>query len=280
MITAVKKDSGIPPSGGPAVELDEKDLNRSLFRIYTKPEGTQGTGIFGYNRAMLYGIFLVEGFEPLETSRHRKLIDFLSRRNIENLLKITNVKYVTSIESETVGATTYASLLPRAFIVPNAKFLNDDAMVLEELVVSDPQSEVIISGTGKDILGQTLDISGWTAITKYASDCIELRTQSTKDGFLVLSDTYYPGWQAWVDGVASPIMRANYDFRALFLPQGEHTVVFRFRSQYLKLGLLSSLGGVFFVVLVSSYTFFPSVIREKISHLANLLGIRFISDRN
>jgi hypothetical protein len=169
--------------------------------------------------------------------------------------------------------------LPRAFIVPNAKFLNDDAMVLEELVVSDPQSEIIISGTGKDILGQTLDISGRTAITKYTSDCIELRTQSTKDGFLVLSDTYYPGWQAWVDGVASPIMRANYDFRALFLPQGEHTVVFRFRSQYLKLGLLSSLGGVFFVVLVSSYTFFPSVIREKNSHLANLLGIRFISDR-
>lgn len=58
-------------------------------------------------------------------------------------------------------------------------------------------------------------------------------------GWVVLSDTFYPGWHASVDGTPVEIYRANYLFRAVQVPAGEHTVVFSYFPLRLKLGLLS-----------------------------------------
>jgi uncharacterized membrane protein YfhO len=126
-------------------------------------------------------------------------------------------------------------------------------MVLDELAKFNPSSEVVISGQGQDIIGQNADSARNTIFNKYTSDLIEISTQSKQDGFLVLSDTYYPGWRAWVDGVESVVFRANYDFRAVSLPKGEHTVIFQFTSRYLNLGLLISSVGIFIVFLSLIY---------------------------
>jgi uncharacterized membrane protein YfhO len=45
---------------------------------------------------------------------------------------------------------------------------------------------------------------------------------------LVLSDTYYPGWQATSNGHSTPIYQANSLVRAIYLPEGEHSIVFSF----------------------------------------------------
>ncbi len=251
LITYIQQYSGVGTDSGPATELNKSEIDRRLFRIYTQPEGVYGTTAFGFNRAMLFGTFLVEGFEPLEISRHRRLIETLSSRNPDNLRKIMNVKYIISIDQGTINLKTYAAPLPRAFIVPNARFIDNDDRVLQELATFDPASEVIISGKGTDIASRILETSDWSSIVgRYAGNLVEIQTRSNKDGFLILSDTYYPGWHAWVDGVESPVMRANYDFRAVQLPAGEHTVVFKFSSRYLKLGLLISIAALCTVGLV------------------------------
>jgi hypothetical protein len=57
---------------------------------------------------------------------------------------------------------------------------------------------------------------------------IELEQAAPMRAFLVLSDTYYPGWRALVDGVEKKVVRANYAFRGIQLPQGAKHVVFYF----------------------------------------------------
>jgi uncharacterized membrane protein YfhO len=58
---------------------------------------------------------------------------------------------------------------------------------------------------------------------------------------LVLSDVWYPGWRAWLDGAPMPISRANYLYRAVFVSAGDHQVVFSYQPLSFWLGLAISL---------------------------------------
>jgi uncharacterized membrane protein YfhO len=56
-------------------------------------------------------------------------------------------------------------------------------------------------------------------------------------GFLVVSDAFYPGWEAEVDGKPAPLLRANHAFRAVWLERGAHRVRFRYRPGPWRVGL-------------------------------------------
>ncbi len=72
---------------------------------------------------------------------------------------------------------------------------------------------------------------------------IEIRTSASKEALLVLADTYFPGWHAEVDARETPILRANYLFRAVAVPAGVHSVVFTYRPLSVRIGLgLGALG--------------------------------------
>ena len=61
------------------------------------------------------------------------------------------------------------------------------------------------------------------------------------NGFLLLADTFFPGWVARVDGRPTPIYRANLSVRAIQLPQGRHEVLFELRAPVFMRGLWISL---------------------------------------
>jgi len=80
---------------------------------------------------------------------------------------------------------------------------------------------------------------------------VQVAAQSETGGVLFLSDTYYPGWQADVDGVPARIYKADVAFRAVSVPPGSHVVTFVFRPRSLRLsiygagaGLLIALAGL------------------------------------
>jgi len=58
---------------------------------------------------------------------------------------------------------------------------------------------------------------------------------------LVLMDSLFPGWRASVDGESAPIYLANHAFRAVPLPEGDHTVEFRYEPATYRVGLFVSL---------------------------------------
>ena len=61
----------------------------------------------------------------------------------------------------------------------------------------------------------------------------EVRVTATGPGLLVLTDSWYPGWRATVDGVDSAIVRADATFRGVVVGEGTHDVVFRYRPAWL-----------------------------------------------
>ena len=78
---------------------------------------------------------------------------------------------------------------------------------------------------------------------------ISFTSHQSEDGFVLLNENYYPGWEARLDGKPTPILRSDGIFRVLRVPAGDHQLEFRFRPRYFALGAtvsLITLGGYFF----------------------------------
>lgn len=74
-------------------------------------------------------------------------------------------------------------------------------------------------------------------IVAYGAERVEIRTRSEQPAFLVLSDSYYPGWQVQIDGAAADIYPTNALLRGVPVPAGEHTVVFEYRPSSWQRGV-------------------------------------------
>jgi uncharacterized membrane protein YfhO len=70
-----------------------------------------------------------------------------------------------------------------------------------------------------------------------ASSEVRLEAEASAPAYLLLTDTWYPGWRATVDENEVPIYRANLTFRALAVPAGHHQIVFRYQPESLRRGL-------------------------------------------
>ncbi|MFH2204918.1 MAG: YfhO family protein, partial [Elusimicrobiota bacterium] len=75
-------------------------------------------------------------------------------------------------------------------------------------------------------------------IAGYGPDAVAVEAALPRPGFLLLLDTYYPGWRAEVNGTPAPLLRADYNFRAVPLPAGRSTVVFSYEPASFRIGVL------------------------------------------
>jgi len=92
-------------------------------------------------------------------------------------------------------------------------------------------------------------------IIEYTPERIILRVNVALPAVLVVADAFYPGWQATVDGLATPILRANLMFRGLALEPGQHEIVFSYKPTVWRLGLVISLAALIVLAAAVSATF-------------------------
>lgn len=135
--------------------------------------------------------------------------------------------------------------LPRAYLAGGVTVVASDDAALTALAGPDfdpAQTTVLVqsdldklglSGTLDDLVG-----GGDVAVMHYLPEEVALQVRTEQPGLLVLADTWYPGWNATVDGQPAPIVRANYLFRGVPVPAGEHVVTMRFQPASLRAGLL------------------------------------------
>jgi hypothetical protein len=138
--------------------------------------------------------------------------------------------------------------LPRAFVVYRSRLVPDDeaALALLDDPAFDPRSEVLLA-SGAPIFGP--DAGSPAQITELEPERVVIEVDAVAPGYVVLLDSYYPGWVAWVDGQPAPIRRANVLFRAVPVTPGHHRVEMRYTPRSLALGARFSLAAVFAVGL-------------------------------
>jgi hypothetical protein len=156
-------------------------------------------------------------------------------------------------------------VLPRAFIVPQAQIVDDDEAALTAMKdpTLDLSSQAVLSGGGcprceseiappggdQEATG-AISSSARATMVAYEPERVVIEAVLEHPGYLMLTDAYYPGWHATVDGEPVPICRADLLFRAVPLQPGEHRVVFAFRSRPQVLGMLVTIVGLAVLVMV------------------------------
>jgi hypothetical protein len=130
-----------------------------------------------------------------------------------------------------------SQVLPRFYVVHSAWPAADQeaAFDLIHRPKFDPATTVVVEG-GQEMTG-TPSGEDIVKVASYNLNDIALDVETTADGYLVMSEVFYPGWEAIVDGQAAPILRANYAFRAIFVQAGGHRVELRYRPMTWRVGL-------------------------------------------
>ena len=141
-------------------------------------------------------------------------------------------------------------VLPRAFVVHRALAAQSaaDALVLMQEPEFDPARTVVVEGA--EATEHAPSGADEVRLLSYEPERVEVEVSLSADGYLVLSDAAYPGWQAWVDGAEVEIVTADLLFRAVRVDAGRHRVVFRFQPRSLLWGEVVSAAALLFLTLV------------------------------
>jgi hypothetical protein len=175
----------------------------------------------------------------------------LKESNLEEIANIDLTRSLTAVLIGTDGATGEFRNLPivldkvylyqileattRAMVIGTAKVATNDDVALKYLFndTFDARYELLINGIQKD---EDSGAQGSAKVTRDSGEQVDISADASKDGWLYLADSYYPGWYADVDGKQTQIYRANYAFRAIRLPKGTHTVHFIYDPWSRKIG--------------------------------------------
>lgn len=132
----------------------------------------------------------------------------------------------------------------RAFVPARVEEVGTASSAIARMHQSDfdPAKLAVIEGRLSDELREPL-ISGnvtdaSVSITGYNDQRVSLQTNMSRPGLVILTDTYYPGWKAYVDGRQTKIYATDYAFRGVAVPSGNHEVVFKYEPASLRLGLV------------------------------------------
>jgi len=163
---------------------------------------------------------------------------------------------IIRVRSEPAGSAFIhrnVNVLPRARLAGRPVYAKDqlsavaalkrltlESKLRDHLVVEDPAHPLAADAT----------VSGTAGIIEDLPERVVIEADATTPAYLILSDTFDPGWSATLDGLPVPIRPAYVAFRAVFLSAGKHTVVFTYRPAGFELGLGLSGCGILLVLVL------------------------------
>jgi hypothetical protein len=137
-------------------------------------------------------------------------------------------------------------VLPRAFLLSDWQWAEDadTAVAIMQADTFNPRETAVLLGDGEPVNGPPLTGEIDATIVTYMPERVALQVTSPQEALLVLTDAYYPGWTAVVDGQTLPIYQVDILFRAIIIPAGQNEVIFTFAPERFASGRLLSLFGL------------------------------------
>jgi ABC-type multidrug transport system fused ATPase/permease subunit len=257
-----------------AIEFLKKQSGERFRVLVTHPE------LLTPSFNIPYGIEMVDGYDSFHSKRTEELMMAANSEDPEGrfrssgrstfstnyrspLFDLMNAKYVLTLEEVDhpklklvfqKGLTRiYQNLnsYPRAYLTNDFVVLNDDEEILAEMLRFSQKGEkrAVLEKEVEIDTGQIKPSQAGIEIKEYTPQKVEIITESPQKAILVLSDAYDPGWKALIDEQKAELYRANYNFRAVVVPAGQHVVQFVYRPRLFRVGLYLSAGSLFLIMI-------------------------------
>lgn len=120
--------------------------------------------------------------------------------------------------------------LPRFFLTSQYLVEDNERKIIEKIFDQSFDLKTVILEENLPL--PLKDVASEAKLVRYRPNEIEMVINTQGNQLLFLSDNYYPGWQAQVDGQKTKIYRAHYSFRAIVVPKGKHQVKFFYQPQF------------------------------------------------
>jgi hypothetical protein len=200
------------------------------------------------NLNLVDDIPVVNNYDPFTPGHYARWMEAVDRIDIGTREKLYDLMAIDVVEKsypdDLYGVSFVArEIAKRARWVPCAHFVNDEETAWKSIIEGtiDFNERVIIEGISSQ---QVVGCEGQASVTELVEDGpnrLWVQLQADSEGWLVLSDVWYPGWQATVDGRKTEVERANYLFRAVKVPKGNHEVLFVYQPVWFYVGAAISL---------------------------------------
>ncbi|MDQ1266112.1 MAG: hypothetical protein QG635_1264 [Bacteroidota bacterium] len=239
-------------------KLDTKTLEtfkpnppRNIFRINSRMYNPSYMAL-QRNQGLVSGIMTIEGYNPLILQRVMPPL-----RSRDEVNEMYNVKYQIDMDPSAgkPGFTERTSYFQRAWLVHKAVVANPDSVKNLMLNSNFNFKEIAVLEEKPGLNLPKEPAAGVTSdrveCLEYKSNAFKYRVQTQSAGLLCFSEIWYPAWAAYIDGKPVKVHRANYCFRAVEVPQGNHEIVMKYESSSFYTGLfitiftlLASISGI------------------------------------
>ncbi len=252
---AIPRDRYYPDA--PAIQWLQQD--KSVFRIL-------GLGNTFYpDSAAVYGLQDARGIDYMTLRRYEELINgtagnfwfYREAAQLPEPFRLLNIKYVLSsapalqtnqdfelVFTNGVNIYRFRKYLPRALPVFDCQVkTKPEILAAVRQRTFDPAGTLLLEQKPETLPVTSspvvLETNAAARIISYLPDEVKIEADMPRAGFLLLLDSYFPGWTASVNGGQAKIYRADYNFRAVILPAGKSSVTFSYqpRSFYFGLGI-------------------------------------------
>jgi O-antigen/teichoic acid export membrane protein len=163
--------------------------------------------------------------------------------------------------------------LPRAFVVYHAEVIEDEQSLLKALRGLDPRERVLLSESPPpdrlfDGAAEEGDSAPEVHFQEYGANDVIVEADLPHAGWLVLADSYFPGWKAFrqlEDGSEQELQvyRADGNFRAVHLSAGSHVIRFRYSPMSFKLGVYATFMSFVVIVAITGIWLWGRLYREQ-----------------
>ncbi|MBI5267108.1 MAG: YfhO family protein [candidate division Zixibacteria bacterium] len=218
-------------------------LNQTSLLIGAYP--VQST--IGFHSRPVMWYYRLSGEEPVRNLLKARFANLAGTRFIvfpnrpENILNIDTLGPIpldTAAIFDDCVVFENKNAFPRAFMVDTFRVMDSLWPLMIETVngTTDLRKVALLERRPDITIKRSGDSAGTARVDSYSEDSIAVSVTCRSNQLLILTDTYYPAWHAYIDGRPAQILRVDGAFRAVAVPAGNHRVEFVFASPYVRAG--------------------------------------------